>query len=368
MTASIPSRVPGPPRLRAGGAEYTSPDEAHPSESASAKAPRREAERAEIGPASQHSSEVEPTVNAAAMADAADPDDVKHRIRTIDVIPFAMTHLLCFGIIWVGWSWTAVSVAVFLYLLRMFVITGFYHRYFSHRSFKTYRWVAFLFGFIGITSAQRGPIWWASHHREHHRHSDEEPDIHSPHIHGMLWSHMGWFLSIPGRQTCRKAVPDLLKLPEIQFLDRFHLIGPIVLGFGMFGLGWMLERFIPTLGTNGWQMVIWGYAVSTAVLYHGTFTINSLAHMFGRRRFRTKDDSRNNLFLALITLGEGWHNNHHYYPGAARQGFYWWEIDITWYILLAMQRVGLVWDVNVVPERVLAAGQRKQSASDSEHR
>lgn len=280
------------------------------------------------------------------------------RVRFRYVWPSMIIHLMCLGVIWTGVSWTAAAVAGALFVGRMFVITGWYHRYFSHRTFKTHRATQAVFAFLGTTTAQRGPIWWAAHHREHHRHSDEEPDIHSPGIRGFIYAHMGWFNSDRGMATHEAAVPDWLKVPEIRWIDRNHLIGPLSLAVAMFGLGEALRAWVPGLGTDGWQMLVWGFAISTTLLYHGTFTINSLAHMFGSRRFPTTDDSRNNLLLALLTLGEGWHNNHHYHPGSARQGFYWWEIDVTYYVLKAMSWVGLVWDLNPVPERVYAAAER----------
>lgn len=277
------------------------------------------------------------------------------RIRAVNILPYLTIHLLCLGVIWVGWSWAAVAVAAGLYVARMFIITGFYHRYFSHRTFKTSRAVQAVAAFLGTMTAQRGPIWWASHHRDHHRHSDEPPDIHSPVRHGVLWSHMGWFLSDEGLMTRRRAVPDLIRQPELRWVDRRHMLGPLSLIAAMYGLGAALAAWAPGLGTSGPQMVIWGFAISTAALYHGTFTINSVAHMVGSRRFQTGDDSRNNFVLALITLGEGWHNNHHYYPGAARQGFYWWEIDPTYYGLRALERLGLIWDLRRVPDHVYEA-------------
>jgi stearoyl-CoA desaturase (delta-9 desaturase) len=286
---------------------------------------------------------------------------VPSRVRVLNALPIAVIHLVCVGIVWVGWSWAAVGVAAGLYLLRMFAITAFYHRYFSHRTFRVHRLTQFLFAFIGTTSAQRGPIWWAAHHREHHRHSEEDEDIHSPHRHGLLWSHLMWFVSDAGREMNAKAVPDLLKIPEIRFIDRYHMLGPLTLAGCMFALGAALERLAPSWGTNGWQMFVWGFGVSTTVLYHATFTINSLAHTIGRRRFATKDDSRNNLALALLTLGEGWHNNHHYFPGSARQGFYWWEVDPSYLMLRLMRVFGLVWDLSPVPPRVYEAAERHRS-------
>jgi stearoyl-CoA desaturase (delta-9 desaturase) len=274
------------------------------------------------------------------------------RIRLSNVVPYLSIHAICLGAIWTGWSWAAVGVCAALFLVRMFVITGFYHRYFSHRTFKAGRIVQFIAAFIGTTTAQRGPIWWAAHHRNHHRHSDEPPDLHSPRLFGLFWSHMGWFLSDDGFKTDWKQVPDWAKVRELVWLDKWHLIGPLTLAFGTYGLGAALGAFAPTLGTSGWQMFVWGFGISTTLLYHSTFTINSLAHTIGSRRFATSDDSRNNFVLALLTLGEGWHNNHHHFPGSARQGFYWWEIDPTYYALRGMQAVGLISGLRPVPARV----------------
>ncbi|MFG0331303.1 MAG: acyl-CoA desaturase [Phycisphaerales bacterium] len=285
-------------------------------------------------------------------------------IRWWAVLPALTIHALCLGAIWVGWSWLAVAMALGLYLGRMFVVTAFYHRYFSHRTFRTSRVGQFVFAALGVTAAQRGPLWWAAHHREHHRHSDEPEDLHSPAWYGVLWSHTLWFLSDLGRRTNLKAVPDLARYPELRFVDRWHMLGPLFLAAAMYGLGVALERWAPALGTNGPQMLVWGFAISTTALYHATFTINSLAHRFGRRRFDTNDDSRNNFALALLTLGEGWHNNHHYFPGSARQGFYWWEIDLTYYGLLGLSWLGVVWDVRRVPGRVYAAAAGHRRSRD----
>lgn len=288
--------------------------------------------------------------------------DTNDRVHPLAVLPILTIHLLCLGAIWTGWSWIAVAVAVALFWVRMFAITGFYHRYFSHRTFRTRRLTQFAFALLGTMSAQRGPVWWAAHHRHHHRHSDEEPDPHSPGLRGLLWSHCGWFLSAKGRQTDWKAVPDWAKYPELVWLEKYHMVGPLLLIALMAGLGAALAALAPGLGTSASQMVIWGFAISTTLLYHGTFTINSFAHTIGSQRFKTGDDSRNNWFLALLTLGEGWHNNHHYYPGAARQGFYWWEIDITYYVLRAMQALGLVWGLRRVPAHVYAEAQEHARA------
>jgi stearoyl-CoA desaturase (delta-9 desaturase) len=269
-------------------------------------------------------------------------------------IPFVAMHLACLAVIWVGVSWVAVGVALALYALRMFAITAFYHRYFAHRTFRTSRAVQFIFAVIGASSVQRGPLWWAAHHRNHHRHTETAADPHSPTVHGFWWSHMGWFLTAEGFRTDWARIPDLAKYPELRWLDRFDTLIPVALAAALFGLGALLEHVAPGLGTSGGQMLVWGFFISTVVLFHATVTINSLAHRFGRRRFDTGDDSRNNLWLALLTFGEGWHNNHHFFPGTVRQGFYWWEVDITWYGLRAMSALRLVHDLKPVPAWVLA--------------
>lgn len=274
------------------------------------------------------------------------------KIDWIRTIPFLGLHFTCLTVIWVGWSWPAVAVAAFLYFVRMFAVTGFYHRYFSHRTFKTSRWAQFLFAVLGNTAVQRGPLWWAAHHRHHHRHSDKEGDVHSPIVDSFYWSHMGWVTSKLNFRTNVAAVKDLARYPELCFLDRFDTLVPILLAFSLFGFGAALNSIWPELGTSGPQMLIWGFFISTVVLFHCTCFINSLAHKLGRKRYRTTDESRNSLILALITLGEGWHNNHHHFPASTRQGFYWWEIDITYYLLRILSWTGLIWDLRSVPEQV----------------
>ncbi|WP_225444753.1 acyl-CoA desaturase [Pseudomarimonas arenosa] len=283
---------------------------------------------------------------------ATDPTTLSDRIDWLRVLPFVGMHLACLGVFWVGVSWFAVAVAVALYALRMFAITGFYHRYFSHKAFKTSRLMQALFGMIGATSVQRGPIWWAAHHRNHHRHSDTECDVHSPVTRNLLWSHMGWFLTPRGFATDVSVVKDLRRYPELVLIDRFDTLVPVALATGLFFLGGWLEKAHPELGTSAGQLLIWGFFVSTTLLFHATVTINSLAHRFGSRRFDTRDNSRNNLWLALLTFGEGWHNNHHHFPGSARQGFRWWEIDLTYYLLRLMAMLGLVWDLKPVPAQL----------------
>ncbi|MFZ0430784.1 MAG: acyl-CoA desaturase [Acidobacteriota bacterium] len=285
-------------------------------------------------------------------AGAGTETDDPEKTDWVRVLPFLFMHVGCLAVFWVGWSSTAVAVAILLYGLRMFAVTGFYHRYFSHRTFRTSRWGQLLFALLGNSAVQRGPLWWAAHHRHHHRHSDEEHDVHSPHHHGLYWSHFGWITSRSNFATRLELVKDLARYPELRFLDRFDTLVPLALAVSLYGLGELAALYFPALGTNGWQLLVWGFFISTVVLFHGTCTINSLAHMFGKRRYATRDESRNSLLLALITMGEGWHNNHHHYPTATRQGFFWWEIDITYYFLWALSRTGLIWDLRAVPERV----------------
>lgn len=252
----------------------------------------------------------------------------------------------------VGWSPIALAVAAGLYFARVFGLTAFYHRYFSHRAFKTGRVMQFLGALLGSAAAQRGPIWWAAHHRHHHRASDQPNDIHSPAQQGFVWSHMLWFMTREAYGTNERVVKDWLRFPELRFLDRFDFFAPTLLAISMFVLGETLRVYWPSSGTSGWQMLIWGFLISTIVLYHVTFSINSLAHRFGSQPFETNDDSRNNLWLAIATFGEGWHNNHHFFPSSARQGFRWYEIDISYYILVVLSWFGLVWDLKPVPARV----------------
>ncbi len=263
-----------------------------------------------------------------------------NRIDWLRTAPFIAVHLACLAVFWVGVSWQALEVAGALYVLRMFAITGFYHRYFAHRTFRTSRAVQFIFACIGASSVQRGPLWWAAHHRNHHINADTAADPHSPQVHGFVWSHMGWFLTTEGFRTDWKRIPDLVRYPELRWLDRFDVLMPVLLALILFLIG-------------GGQWLVWGFFISTVVLFHATVTINSLAHRFGTRRFETRDDSRNNLWLALLTFGEGWHNNHHFCPGSTRQGFRWWEVDLTYYGLRLLALLGLVHALRPVPSHVM---------------
>ena len=268
------------------------------------------------------------------------PSNVSFMSRIAAPVPFALAHLVCFAAIWTGVSLVDIAIALGLYGLRMFGITAGYHRLFSHRSFKTSRVFAFILGFIAQSSAQRGVIWWASNHRHHHRYSDQVEDVHSPVQDSFWYSHMGWIFSQKYKETDYEAAPDLAKRPELMWLDKHPYVPAILLGF----VTWLLA---------GWSGLVVGFFWSTVALWHATFCINSLAHVYGRQRYLTGDQSRNNWWLALLTMGEGWHNNHHHFQSAARQGFRWYEVDATYYILKGLKRVGLVWDLAQPPAQVV---------------
>ena len=246
-------------------------------------------------------------------------------------IPFVLMHLMPLGVFWVGFGWKEFVLCIGLYVMRMFFITAGFHRYFAHRTFNTSRVMQFVLAFGAQMAAQRGALWWAAHHRDHHRWSDQEQDIHSP-LRGFLYSHIGWIVDPKNHATRFERIKDFAKFPELRWLNRWHIVPAAVLGVAVYLLG-------------GPKALFGGFFLSTVILYHGTFTINSLSHLWGTRRFETGDTSRNNFLLALITMGEGWHNNHHHLPGLARQGLKWWEIDLTYYGLRGLQSLGLIWDL-----------------------
>ncbi|NWO06055.1 MAG: acyl-CoA desaturase [Alteromonadaceae bacterium] len=279
-------------------------------------------------------------------------DVSSRRFNMLRVLPFIGLHLACLLAFVTGVSTFAVVFAIAFFLIRMFAITGFYHRYFSHKTFKTSRPAQFIFAVIGASAAQRGPLWWAAHHRHHHQYSDQPEDLHSPHQGGFWWSHAGWFTCDAGFATNEKRVRDWLKFPELRFINRFDTLVPALFAVLIYLLGEALATWAPQLNTNGFQLLVWGFFISTVVLFHATVSINSLLHVWGKRRFETADDSRNNFWLALITLGEGWHNNHHRWPRSVRQGFRWYEIDITWYGLWVLSKMGIVWDLNPIPAHI----------------
>jgi stearoyl-CoA desaturase (delta-9 desaturase) len=276
------------------------------------------------------------------------------RIRPSSAAGFLLVHLAALGVIGLGFSWTGVAVCLGSYYLRMFAITAGFHRYFSHRTYRLARVPQFLLAFLGQTAAQKGVLWWASNHRHHHKYSDQPEDIHSPLQRGFWWSHMGWILSPDYVQTDLSRVPDLAKYPELRWLDRHENL-PMVVYAALLFLAF------------GWTGLFYGYFLSTVFLWHGTFSINSLMHVFGRRVFATTDDSRNSFLLALVTMGEGWHNNHHWAPGSAAQGFRWWEVDATYYLLWLGERLRLLSGLHRPPERwgaaAVGAGRTSRASS-----
>lgn len=271
------------------------------------------------------------------------------RFNWIRVLPFIGLHLGCLGVIWVGVSAFAVWFAVGFFIVRMFAITGIYHRYFSHKTFTMNRFWQFFFAVLGTSAVQGGPLWWAGHHRHHHQHSDTPEDLHSPRQQGFWWSHVGWFTCDAAFPTNHARVRDWGRFPELRLLNRFDRLVPLFCLLAIFGLGEALAAWAPGLGTSGLQLTVWGFFISTVALFHATVSINSLTHVWGRRRFETSDDSRNSFILAVLTLGEGWHNNHHRYPNTARQGFRWWEIDPTFYLLWLLERVRIIRDLKPLP-------------------
>ena len=270
------------------------------------------------------------------------------------IAQFAFLHLGCLFVLWAGVSWVAVTCCVFFYCLRIFAISAGYHRYLAHRSFKTSRLFQFVLAFLGCLAHQKGPLWWTAHHRHHHLHSDTEKDIHSPMQRGFWWAHCGWIFCLDYRKANQKLVSNLMKFRELRLLDKYYPVPPLALAASMFILGVVLERVAPSLHTSGLQMLTWGFFCSTVLVHHAIYSVNSVAHTIGSRRFETPDTTRNNLLVALLTFGEGWHNNHHYCQRSARHGFSRWEIDLTHLILTGLSRLGIVWDLQSPPQRVYA--------------
>lgn len=269
-------------------------------------------------------------------------------------IPFIAVHLACIAVVFVGVSPVALAVAAATYVVRAFGITAFYHRCFSHKAFRVSRPVQLVGAILGAAAAQRGPLWWVGHHRDHHRYTDRPGDPHSPRNDGMLGAHLLWLFDATNQPTRMENVGDLARFPEMRVLDRYHHIVPVATAASLFALGTGFEHLWPGLHTSGWQLVVWGFAISTVALYHSTFAVNSVAHRFGRRRFATRDDSRNNWLVSLLTLGEGWHNNHHRFPNTARQGLSRLEIDPTWLVIRLLAAVHLAHDLRPVPPWAIA--------------
>jgi stearoyl-CoA desaturase (delta-9 desaturase) len=256
-------------------------------------------------------------------------------------------------VFWVGVSIPALIVFFATFVVRMFGLTGGYHRYFSHRTYKTSRFFQFLLALLGACAFQKDPMWWAAHHRHHHRYADTILDSHPPSTRGFFWAHMGWVMCKKNAELKPdELVPDLAAYPELRFLNRQQKV-PALLMLGILAsIGYYFQTYHPQLGATMGQIIVWGFFVSTIVLHHCTFCVNSITHMFGSRRFQTHDTSRNNWLIAFLTMGEGWHNNHHRCPSSERQGFYWWEIDMTHWILVVLSWFGIVWELRRPPAGV----------------
>lgn len=270
---------------------------------------------------------------------------VDDRINVIVSLPFFGIHAAAVvGVFLVPFHPSLIAWAILGYCVRMWAVTAGYHRYFSHRSYETSRAFQFLLAILGTMAFQKGPLWWAAHHRWHHQHADTEVDIHSPTLKGLFWAHMGWILCDKYKKVDLGRVPDLTCYPELRWINKYALVPPFIVLAAIYFLA-------------GPAIFVWGGLVATLLSWHGLFIANSLCHLYGTKRFPTEDNGRNNAFFGVLLLGEGWHNNHHYYPGAARQGFVWWEFDPTYYAIKVLQFLGIVWNVREVPPRVMAAAQ-----------
>jgi stearoyl-CoA desaturase (delta-9 desaturase) len=266
-------------------------------------------------------------------------DGLWARAQLLPRVVYWGIHASCLLAFYTGVSRTALLLLATTFIVRLLGITGGYHRYFAHRSYRTSRVFQAVLALLGTAATQKGPLWWAGHHRRHHRYSDGPGDVHSPRE-GFWYSHQGWIFDSRWDRTPLDQIPDFARYPELVWLNRWHVVPPALVAALCFAIG-------------GLQGVVWGFAISTTLLWHCTYSINSFAHLFGSRRYETGDTSRNNWLLALLTFGEGWHNNHHHYMASTRQGFFWWEIDLTYYVLRGLAAVGLVWDLREPPAHLL---------------
>ena len=236
-------------------------------------------------------------------------------------------------------NWKAFFVCLFLWWLTggIGICLG-YHRYFTHRSFDTPRWIQYLLAFFGTMAGEAGPIKWVAAHRYHHTYSDDaERDPHSPR-NGFWWSHMSWLFNreefLAKYDSYKKYAPDMAKDPVIRFLDKYHYLSIFMLAALLYALG-------------GWPFIAWGIFLRAILVYHSTWLVNSASHVWGYRSFKTEDLSRNNWWVALLTFGEGWHNNHHAFQRSARHGFRWWEVDATYITIRIMGLLGLAHHIQV---------------------
>jgi stearoyl-CoA desaturase (delta-9 desaturase) len=284
----------------------------------------------------------EPSTTEESLMSATAVVSSRPRIRPASAIGFGLVHLAALGVFFVGFSWKGIILCLLSYYIRMFAITAGFHRYFSHRTFQLNRFWQFMLALLGQTSAQRGVLWWASNHRHHHKYSDQPEDLHSPLQKGFWWSHMGWIMADDYVETDYSRIQDMAKYPELMWLNRNEYLATLLYALLLTGI-------------FGWTGLFYGYFLSTVFLWHGTFFINSVMHVFGKRVYETTDTSRNSMIFALVTMGEGWHNNHHYYPGTAMQGFRWWQLDASYYVLLLGEKLGIVKNLRRVPQRVREA-------------
>lgn len=271
-------------------------------------------------------------------------------------------HVACLGLIYTGISKVGALVGLLMYCIRGLGVTAGYHRLLAHRAFKAGRLVQFVLAFCGSLAAQGGPLWWVSHHRTHHRHTETAEDPHSPVAHGFWRAHMGWMFQPESYRQTATNIKDLMKFPEIRFLQRHYLLILVAQVGLLFALGVFLNARFPELGTSGLEFILLGFALSTVLLWHGTFMVNSVCHRWGKRPYGQRNESTNNLWVALLTFGEGWHNNHHRFASSARHGLRWWQVDPTYYLLRVLNVFGLVSDLKLPSQTVQQQAQLTQSA------
>ena len=287
----------------------------------------------------------QPLRTATDRQEFSEPDGWLTRTHLVSRTVYWGIHAAALLAFYVGAPLEAVLLCVGTYAIRVFGITAGYHRYFAHKSFKTSRVFQFVLAWLACSATQKGPLWWAGTHRRHHRYADAPGDPHSPRE-GFYYAHQGWVFDNRWEGTPVEAMREFTQYPELVWLNKYHFVPPLVLAVACYAIG-------------GLAGLVWGFAVSTTVLWHATYSVNSVSHVFGKRRYQTEDTSRNNWLIALLTFGEGWHNNHHYYMASARQGFFWWEVDFTWYILRALSALGVVWDLRVPTEAIRDGGSRR---------
>ncbi len=269
----------------------------------------------------------------------------------ISLAPLLAVHFALLAIPFVEFTWWSVlAIFVVTRICGVGVTVGL-HRYFSHRAFKTTRWFQFVLGFMGCTALQKGPLWWPIHHRLHHRHSDRKDDPHSPVVDGFWYGHIGWLFSRDLMNPDQAVVKDLMKYPELVWLDRFWMLPGLMLAAACYAV----------LGMNG---LIYGYCLSVVFVFQVTFAVNSIGHLWGPQRFATGEGSRNNPVLGILAMGDGWHNNHHRAPSSARHGFAWYELDLAYQCIRLLAFLGLAWDVKQPPASVMAGGEAIPNATD----